>query len=556
MGKLQLYITIAYKGYREMLDINADSTAKKSVCNLSGVVEKIKYKTGKINIFFMLRYIPEGVFLTVLRTIPALKPDHLAAWIFIPYDIKISTGEIEEVTDTVIRAISNSKITSETYAELLKLFEKEYDNIPLAGAIAPNSGTHTAYRFYGDITGYILSDLIGTKRYQTAYLPYSEVVLADKAVASAVNGHSLTDEPLEQMVKLFPPVSPDPAFRPTIFGCDFDKPFLAPLMGTVEIRWMHGDTAAAVQSVMVNRPNMKPDSVALEELLPAAPQDTHPTAEPERQPAQATQQPKQPIQQQPRQPAQQAPQPTQQSMQNQEAQPNKPQAAKRKPSTPYFSSQTRTYQNEQGDPLVQRPKSDIKSRISGFIGKLPNIGKSVASDPYAKMKALWAGIGFVLGVLVTMMCTCISNHGEKSDSKVFDLSSDSLEISSPVEIVDVPTETPQSDGSITIPKAPDTSIDGAITYLEGFKTWTKPELEKYPELAGLYDDMNNFNLQRLVSHWGPKLKKSKRFNKVVEHAQQAIKRGKKPRVPEGQKTFNTPNRQTIKIMTYLNTIDP
>lgn len=537
MGKLQLYITIAYKGYREMLDINADSKVKESVRDLSHVMGRIKYKTGNMNIFFMLRYIPEGVFLTVLRTIPTLKPDHLAAWIFIPYDIKISTPEIEEVTETVIRAISNSKITSETYAELCKLFDKDYENIPTAAAIAPNSGRHTAYRYYGDITGYLLSDLIGTKRYQTSYLPYSEVILADKSIVQDINGHQLTEEPLEQMVKLFPPVSPDPAFRPTIFGCTFDKPFLAPLMGKVEIRWFDGENPVAVQAIMVNRPNMRPDTVAIEELMQVSAQSPDPSSQTARRQTPA-------------------PSHTQGHTEN----PNPPHTQGQSGKTPYFQSQTRTYQTEHGEPLVQRPESSMKARFSALWNKVAEVAGSMWANPYTRAKIIWAAIGFAAGVLLTLACVHLFDGGNAHTSKVLDLSSDSLEMTSPVEIVDIaPPAKPWTEEALlgtSAERQAEASMTAAITYLEGFKTWRKSELEKYPELQGLYDDLNTFNKERLVQHWGPKLKKSKRFNKIEEHARQAIKRGKKPRVPEGQKTFNPAGKESIKIMTYLNTIDP
>lgn len=518
-----------------MLDINADLKVKASVCDLSQLMGKIKYKAGRISIFFMLRYINEGVFLTALRTIPVQKPDHLAAWMFIPYNLKISTAEIEDVMEVVIKSISNSKITSEIYAELRKLFDKDYDDIPYAAAIAPNNGTETAYRYYGDVTGYILSDLIGTKRYQTSYLPYSEVVLADKSLVSYIDGHSLTDEPLDQMVKLFPPASPDRTFRPTIFGCEFDQPYLAPLMGTVEIRWMQGHSLAAVQSVMVNRPNMKPDSLSLEELggSPATADtpisritNTYAAQEHDTPHAHRTHHTNPldtPIHQQ----------------------------------APDVSSA-----EQQTEPIERKPISPIKNRITSLLSKARNFNRFRYGTSDASTKIVWTSIGFVAGVLLTLLCTCIHRHMTGSDSKVLDLSSDSLEISTPVETVDIPsiaenrkTEAQPKD-EIKKPADTDTSMEAAIAYLEGFKTWDKNELDRYPELAGLYDDMNNFRLQRIVSYWGPKLKKSARFSKIVAHARQAIKRGKKPRVPEGQKTFNKGGKQSILIMTYLNTIDP
>lgn len=523
-----------------MLDINADAKVKASVHDLSHLMGKIRYKTGRISIFFMLKYTAGGVFITALRTIPVQKPDHLAAWVFIPYDIKISTSEIEDVMEMVIGAISNSKITSETYSELCKLFDKDYDNIPYAAAIAPNYGAGTAYRYYGDVTGYILSDLIGTKRYQTAYLPFSEVVLADKGLVSAIDGRSLTDEPLDQMVKLSPPASPDPATRPTIFGCEFDRPYLAPLMGTVEIKWMRGDTIAAVQSVMVNRPNMRPDSPAPEELLgstasrTSTPLHTVTASEPT-----------------PRQPA-----PHNEHQHDAHPQPEQSPV----PKTAHFQRQSPAFTAEQpASPRGMKGES-LKKRITSLLGKLTNINRHRYTSPDTRTKAVWASIGFVAGVLLTLITTCIHNHSSEAGSKVIDLSSDSLNVHTPVETVDVrdagEMNTASQPGDERKTPEVDTSMEAALTYLDGFKTWNKNELDRYPELAGLYDDMNNFRLQRLVSYWGPKLKKSSRFQKIVAHARQAIKRGKKPRVPEGQKTFNKAGKQNIFIMTYLNTIDP
>ncbi len=208
---------------------------------------------------------------------------------------------------------------------------------------------------------------------------------------------------------------------------------------------------------------------------------------------------------------------------------------------------------------MQNPKITVRMRVNAICGNIVNFFKSLSTDPYTRTKAIWGGCGFLAGVAVTMMCTCAANHGSGLHSKVLDLSSDSLEIASTVEVVDVTApqgRTVADEGPVIEENEADRSMMAAITYLEGFKTWTKPELEKYPELRGLYDDLNNFNKERIVSHWGPKLKKSRRFNKIVDHARQAIKRGKSPRVPDGQKTFNPPNRQSIKIMTYLNTIDP
>lgn len=538
MGKLQLYITIAYKGYREMLEINADDV-KANVRDMSYLMGKIKYKPGRMSIFFMLKYTHEGVFITALRTIPVQKPDHLAAWVFIPYDIKISTTEIEDVIEAVVRAISNSKITADIYSELRKIFGKEYETIPYAPAIAPNFGTQTGYRYYGDVTPYILSDLIGSKRYQTSYLTYSEVVLADKSLVSDIEGQNLTDEPLDQMVKLSPPASPDPTLTPTIFECKFDKPYLAPLMGTVEISWMKGNTLVALQSVIVNRPNMRPDSLTVEELHPTAtdtpdqPTDNHKSD---------TSNKSQHFFEEPAQP---------ETTTHFFEEPAQPQTA-----TPYNEAPAQSHNSRDEN------RDSNKSRFSSILGKKLELNKFRKPTPETSTKALWALIGFVAGVLMTLLGTCIHKSMGANEHTTSDQLSDTLNGYTPAETVDINTGTSTTNSTTTV-KGPeqkttevDSSFEGAIAYLEGYKTWNKKELDKYPELAGLYEDMNNFRLKRLVDHWGPKLKKSARFSKIVTHAKQAIKRGKKPRVPEGQKTFNTSGKENIYIMTYLNTIDP
>lgn len=64
----------------------------------------------------------------------------------------------------------------------------------------------------------------------------------------------------------------------------------------------------------------------------------------------------------------------------------------------------------------------------------------------------------------------------------------------------------------------------AIKYLDDNKAWTREKLESFACLAGLYDDMNNLRIDDLINTWGPKLKNSKNFERVVKHAKQGRKR--------------------------------
>lgn len=96
---------------------------------------------------------------------------------------------------------------------------------------------------------------------------------------------------------------------------------------------------------------------------------------------------------------------------------------------------------------------------------------------------------------------------------------------------------------------PDFVSAQAIAYLDDNKMWEKDEMEKFPELAGLYDDLNCINYDRIINYWGPKLVESKSFTiKIVEHTMTG--KNKKPK----KKPYTSDGK--ITIMGWLNNVDP
>ena len=76
-------------------------------------------------------------------------------------------------------------------------------------------------------------------------------------------------------------------------------------------------------------------------------------------------------------------------------------------------------------------------------------------------------------------------------------------------------------------------------------------MEKFPELVGLYDDLNNINYDRIINHWGPKLTASKKFtDKVVQHTTYGKKAKKQPR----KKPYSSDGK--IGVQGWLNNVDP
>lgn len=515
MDKLQLYINISCQGYRNMLEINADETVRSLIKDISTTVGEVNYRAGEKNIFYILNYVTQGVFITLVRTIPDNKPDHLAAWIFIPYNLNITGSEIVEVVDIIATAVNQPKISSEVLDNIRRVFDREYDVNEQAGAIAPNYGSQYAHRYYGETTGYTLDDLIGKNRYQTSNLAYRGVILIDKDKVGTAKGTDLSDEPLEQMVKLFPPKNDGP-YHPVIFGQQFDRPFLAPLMGTVELVWENPGAADIRQSIVVNRPNLRVEYIHGEQKA-----DTPPPTP---------------------------------SLPTQSEDHNKPLFTKPIKS-PYKNSGKATE-----NAPVQKPTSEATTNDNNQTPPQPHPHGAIdwkgIVNPMTDTvtKAIWCVTGFVLGIIVALVCTCSGPNTVAVDSESTAENPDSIAQTDETKQEDTIANPVKQTVKKEAPKAPDRSLQAALTYLDNNPVWDRDELESYPDLKGLYYDMNNFNKTQLYSKWKKKLAKSSRFRKVAEHA--SLGRKKAPRVPQGQKTYNTGDVHTIKIVTYLNTIDP
>lgn len=99
------------------------------------------------------------------------------------------------------------------------------------------------------------------------------------------------------------------------------------------------------------------------------------------------------------------------------------------------------------------------------------------------------------------------------------------------------------------------SLEAAINYLDNNSTWTKSEMEKFPDLQGLFDDMNNFELPRLLKKWSTKLASSQTFKKICESANKTDKNGWEPRQGSHNPTYNQPNDEQISLTNYINWLD-
>ena len=140
MKKLQLYITMSKGEYRNVVDINAEPEVKALVGDLRSAVCQVDYQASAKNIFYLMKYTDTGVFIVVLRTIPDIAGNYLAAWIFAPYSCRISDKALYSVVEFVSERVAGHSLTNQIFSEIRQLFNREYEESPLAPIFAPTDG--------------------------------------------------------------------------------------------------------------------------------------------------------------------------------------------------------------------------------------------------------------------------------------------------------------------------------------------------------------------------------------------------------------------------------
>lgn len=550
MEKLQLYMTMTQGDYREMHVCNPDPYVRGFVTDLKDCVLQVAYQPSEVEIFYMLRYIETGMFVIIFRTIPTVAGNHLASWIYVPYTAQVSDGEIAEAVSLIAHKVKGTQVTGKDLNEINAFFDREYASDALSPIFPPSRpGAAVAYRYYGPGVGVGLDDLIGKYRFQVPYLPFAGVLLVDQAVTNDIAGANLTSAPLDVMGVLLPPESAAAGgYRPVIYDQRFDVPFYAPLGQSVDVIWESDSSGHDIrQAVYVAQSRMH--TPALGHTATRSP--LH---------------------------------------QQHDPQPPQPADADSEPADAYVgdgSSRKKVYRFQipaksasigtviefeittnadlNGSPIDGYEATADIQEGSGRSNHLLYKAESVKSK--IMNNGLYVFGGFVLGLLVALLATCGGEEKTKPAPAAVP-----VETEQPAQPQQPAVDAANADAANAASsasangqaqaqapaaaenqsQASDYSLEAAVRYLDAHDTWDRDEMEKYPDLVGLYDDLNQVRRQKLVETWGPKLKESRTFtNNIVKHSRQSYKK-KARHVPH-----NKPEeRQLIRIQNYLNNIDP
>ncbi|MBD5356064.1 MAG: hypothetical protein HDR88_03535 [Bacteroides sp.] len=104
------------------------------------------------------------------------------------------------------------------------------------------------------------------------------------------------------------------------------------------------------------------------------------------------------------------------------------------------------------------------------------------------------------------------------------------------------------------------SLSEAILYMDKEQDlkkaiWHKDSLDKFSDLKGLWDDLNNMETEKLSTQWKELLSKSTNFQKVAESAKKNLENRWNPKQGPHSPTYNTPTDYRINLANYIYWLD-
>lgn len=194
-------------------------------------------------------------------------------------------------------------------------------------------------------------------------------------------------------------------------------------------------------------------------------------------------------------------------------------------------------------------KLAINSKKGDFNEKAPFCGYVVDTDPFSmrsKEKMLVLNsfyllklimIGFGIGVVVASIVFFTLFYSGMTDN-----TATSPEVANKDSVVTAPVEVDNY------------SLEAAIRYLDNNKKWNRDSMERYDDLKGLFDAMNEFRLSTVIDSYS-QLSTSTKYATLVETAKKNISNGWNPKTGEHNPQYNNANDIIINFTNYINWID-
>ena len=204
MAKLGIIINTTFEGKSEAYSANSSEWSNE-VRDIRTLLEQVQ-GVAENEIPLLLTYAKDGVFLVLIKSIYGRGGDNISAWIHIPSNINIAGKEVEEIVNHVSKSISGTKLETDSLDEL---FSREYETEIAKHIVDVPTNEKIAIREYkGDTIFQIeLSTLLDSKYlFQPVYSQYKYVFLVDnkKSRLTCPTGTKLKDANVVESVIVRP----------------------------------------------------------------------------------------------------------------------------------------------------------------------------------------------------------------------------------------------------------------------------------------------------------------------------------------------------------------
>lgn len=231
-NKLGLKIVRINQGYTDLFEINGDQVWTKNVWDIRKDLENIDNLDGSSAVL-MLTSVDTGHILTVASLIEGRITDCISAWIYVPASINIAGKELVEIVDAVKKEILANERNDERLTQLLS---KTYESAPASRITTKSNGEKCAYRYYGQKAKYTLAELL-KDMCQSYYKNYKSIFLLDNSTSlRCLSGDNLSDHKVYSMVVIKFPGQVD-SFVPYIGEQPFVGQMYAIEGDVINIEW-------------------------------------------------------------------------------------------------------------------------------------------------------------------------------------------------------------------------------------------------------------------------------------------------------------------------------
>ena len=187
MNKLGFAIKIASEGVKTIVECNRGQWSSK-VVDIREYLNLFTGLQGTDNVVTFMSFDESGCFLTLLRAIPGRAGDFSSGWIYIPNEIEIPTESIENTSRFVADLLSESDLT-ERKNQIEDFFAQEYKQKEIRIKYTPSKyNGKFGFRYFGG--DYTYREIL-EYGYQSYYSQYQAIfLLEENGVVEIANGQT------------------------------------------------------------------------------------------------------------------------------------------------------------------------------------------------------------------------------------------------------------------------------------------------------------------------------------------------------------------------------